>query len=418
MSQSAAIRAWQQAEWAREPQAKVFNDPARFRVVVAGRRFGKTVLAINELLRAAMVGTKRNVWYVAPTYRQAKQIAWTDLKSAVPKRMVAHKDETDLSITLKGYGSTIALRGAENADTLRGVGLDFVVLDEFADISEDVWPEIIRPALADRGGEALFIGTPKGFNWAYDTYLHAQTADDWSAWQFTTLEGGNVDQTEIDAARQALSERQFQQEFEASFEQLANRVYDSFDRTKNVAKTHDHGGTLLVGMDFNVDPMSAVVGIRAADQLHVLSEIEIHNGNTEEMALELQRRYPGREVRVYPDPSGKARKTSAPVGQTDFTILQRHGFKVLAPSQAPNVADRVNEVNALLCNGQGERRCFVDPRCKSLMKALDGLTYKDGTSQPDKTLGLDHITDALGYLVHMEFPINQTGFKRTKLKGF
>ena len=188
---------------------------------------------------------------------------------------------------------------------------------------------------------------------------------------------------------------------------MTGRVYYEFDRHLNVsADLVDPGAELLVGMDFNITPMSAVIGVKAgADQLHILDEIVIMNGNTELMCDAINQRYPNRRVLVYPDPSGRARKTSSPVGQTDFSILAAHGFRVLSPPSAPLVVDRNNEVNAMFKNTKGERRLFVHPRCKTLIKCLDGLTYKEYTSQPDKTLGLDHLPDALGYLVHYEFPI-------------
>ena len=194
-------------------------------------------------------------------------------------------------------------------------------------------------------------------------------------------------------------------------------IYKNFTDENVREDIQDLGGTIYVGMDFNVDPMSAVVGSKAGDELHQWDEIVIRNGSTEEMAQEMARRYPGRDVRVYPDPSGKSRKTSAPVGQTDFSILQRHGFKVLAPSAAPPVTDRINEVNRLCEDEDYRRRYFVHPRCKHTITAMQGLSYKEGTSQPDKSLGLDHITDALGYLVHVEFPIGRQKMQRVKLQG-
>jgi hypothetical protein len=156
--------------------------------------------------------------------------------------------------------------------------------------------------------------------------------------------------------------------------------------------------------------MSAVVAVKAGDQLHVLDEIVIANSNTSEMAAEIRRRYPGRDVAVYPDPSGNSRKTSAPVGQTDFALLKQAGFRVIADKTAPPVVDRINEVNALLKSAEGACRLFVHPRCVHLVKGFEGLTYKSGTSLPDKSTGLDHVLDALGYVVHQEFPIRKRDF--------
>ena len=142
-------------------QDAVANSKTRFRVVVAGRRFGKTHLSIRELCYHAKEPDK-DVWYVAPTYKMARQIVWKKLKNKLTDlHWIAKTNETELTITLIN-GSSISLKGADNYDSLRGVGLDFIVLDEFADISPDAWYETLRPTLSDKGGKALFIGTPKG----------------------------------------------------------------------------------------------------------------------------------------------------------------------------------------------------------------------------------------------------------------
>lgn len=388
-------------------QLAVFRSNARFRMLNAGRRYGKTHLAVLELMIAAVNKPKSINWYVAPTYRQAEQIAWGKLKALIPSSYIASKNESDLSILLRN-GSMIALRGADNPDSLRGPGLDFVVLDEAAFQKHEAWTEVIRPALSDRLGRALFISTPCGYNWFYDLYCAAKGRPDWSAMQFTTLEGGNVPASEVEAARAELDERTFRQEYEASFEALAGRVYYAYDREHNALPVEDDGKSpVLVGMDFNVNPMSATFAIRAGDQLHFIGELLMPNGNTEDMASAIKVRFPGRKLYVYPDPTGNARKTSAPVGQTDFTILRGAGFSVLAPSHPYPVADKINTVNAAMKTAAGVRRVFINPtKCPQLVKAFDGLTYREGTSEPDKSLGLDHITDAAAYLILWEMPIH------------
>jgi hypothetical protein len=130
------------------PQWKVFRSDARFRVLVAGRRFGKTYLALTELCQAGW-SPGRLAWYVAPTYKQAKRIAWKPLKQMTRPYWASKPNETDLRIELI-TGGTICLRGADNYDSLRGDGLDFLVLDEYASIAREVWPEVLRPALADK----------------------------------------------------------------------------------------------------------------------------------------------------------------------------------------------------------------------------------------------------------------------------
>lgn len=390
------------------PQHSVYRERKRFRTLIAGRRFGKSYLAGVEELRVGMEAPGRLVWGIAPTYKMVKEISWWTLKR-LAKPWAAKMNETDLSIDLVN-GSRIQLHGADNPNRLVGRGIDFAVIDEFALVKSELWDEIIRPALADREGGALFISTPRGFNWAYEFYERGLADDpkwhDWASWQYRTVDGGRVSEAELLEARATMDPRLFRQEFEASFETLLGRVYDQFDRTHNRLPEDfvDPGGELLVGMDFNVHPMSAVVAVKAGDQCLVVDELSIPTSNTEEMAQELKQRYPQRRLIICPDPSGRARKTSAPVGQTDFTILQRHGFVVQAGNVAPLIVDRVNNVQANLCDAAGNRHLFVHDRCKELRKALLGLTYKDGTNLPDKDSGLDHITDALGYLCWERFP--------------
>jgi hypothetical protein len=398
-------------------QMRVFGSRSRFRILNAGRRFGKTHLAAIELFTEAQNNPGSISWYVAPTYRQAQQIMWTKLKELIPAGYIASKNETDLRIEFKN-GSIIALRGSDNPDSLRGVGLDLVILDEVAFQKQDVWTKILRAALSDKMGRALFISTPCGYNWFYDLYRKAKTAPDWEAFQFTTIEGGNVPLAEIEAARAELDEKTFRQEYEASFESLTGRVYYAFDRDKNGIRLEDNPkAPLLVGMDFNVNPMSAAFAIRNGDQVHFIGEISIPNGNTEEMCRAIKTRFPDRKVRVYPDPTGNARKTSAPVGQTDFTIIRAAGFEVLAPSHPYPVSDKLNTVNAAFKSASGAMRAFVDPvRCPELSKGFDGLTYKEGTNDPDKSLGLDHMTDAAAYLILWELPL-RIPVARVKLVG-
>lgn len=392
-----------------KPHAEVFRSTKRFRCLNAGRRFGKTHLATIELKVSAINKPGSINWYIAPTYRQAEQIAWAKLKALMPPEYIVKKDEGDLSVILRN-NSTIALRGADKPDSLRGPGLDFVVLDEAAFQKPEGWSEVLRPALSDKLGRALFISTPSGYNWFYDLFMAAQSRPDWQTWQFTTLDGGYVPVEEIEAARSELDARTFRQEYEASFESLAGRVYYAYDRraypdgnTGNVAL---RDGPVLVGMDFNISPMSAIFAQRVGGQIHVIGELTIDNGNTEEMARAISAKFPGRAIRVYPDPTGNARKTAAPVGQTDFTILRQHGFSVLAPTAPYPVADKINTVNTAMCTASGARSVIVNARaCPQLCRGLDGLTYKPGTSEPDKSLGLDHITDALGYLLLWELPL-------------
>jgi uncharacterized protein YqgV (UPF0045/DUF77 family) len=286
-----------------------------------------------------------------------------------------------------------------------------LVLDEFADIEPEAWFETLRPTLADRQGGALFIGTPKGLNWAKELYDMAdEYSDEWASFQFTTIQGGNVKPEEVEAARRTLDLRTFRQEFEATFETFSGRVFYAFDRKYNLKPYLTEANQALpelhIGMDFNIDPMSAVIAVKIKDTLHVIDEVRMMGSNTEELVQEIQHRYPKHKITVYPDPAGSQRKTSAG-GRTDHTILRLAGFTVRSPAGHNAIRDGVNAVNAKLRSSSGITTLFFDPKCKYSIECLEKQVYKEGTSIPDKDSGFDHMNDALRYMVDYLFPIRQ-----------
>ena len=387
------------------PQSEIFLSSARFKSVVAGRRFGKTYLSTIELIKAATTGKNKNCWYIAPTYGAAKEIAWDMLIQNIPEEYIVKTNETGLTIKLIN-GSVISLKGAERSAVLRGRSLNHCILDEFSEMRPEVWHEVIRPSLSDREGAALFIGTPKGRNHFYDLWARGvDGADNWESFQYTTLQGGNVSASEIEQARSDLDERTFEQEYEAAFITYAGIIYWAFERAHSVVKVKDDGiSTLLVGMDFNVSPMSCVVMIRKGNDLFVIDECVIYGSNTQQMADELNQRYPHRHIVIFPDPASRQRKTSAG-SKTDLSILQNNGFQTRVRNSHTPVRDRINAVNSRLKTGSGTRHLFISDKCKQTIKSLERQTYKEGTSQPDKDGGYDHLNDALGYAIDMLFPV-------------
>ena len=354
----------------------------------------------------------KEIFYLTTSYRAAKMILWKPLKRRLMDLRWAKKiNETEMSILLKN-GSTISLKGAEDPDRLRGVSLDYVVIDEAAEVKLDaLWGEVIRPALADRQGGALFIGTPKSKNNPfYDlfTFASEDINKDWDSWQYTTLEGGFVTEEEINAAKQDMTERQFRQEFLATFETYENRVAWAFDRSINTHEYNDLPTNMIhVGMDFNVNPATAVIAVKQDNKLYTIDELNVYSSNTDEIADEILNRYPKSKVFVYPDPSGAARKTSAN-GMTDHKILENRGFIVKAPRKHDPVKDRINATNARFRNAQGENNLFIHRSNKYTIESLDKHTFKEGTGIPDKDSGHDHMFDALSYMVAFLFPITRT----------
>lgn len=373
----------------------------RFIVLAAGRRWGKTTLGLFKLLCHAASARGQVCYYVGPTERQAKEMGWRALKELVPALLTRRVRESELEIELTN-GSLIKVHGPQS---LRGTGLDFVVLDELAYMPPEFWPEVVRPMLADREGGALLSSTPRGFNHFYDLYYEAQSRQDSAAFRYSTARGGYVSENELALLKSTMDPKLYAQEIEASFELQSARVYHAFSRDLNVCDVEMIPDLpLLVGMDFNVDPMTAVVAQKVGGQCHVSAEIVLPNSNTFEMMQQLLLRYPQQWGVVHPDPSGASRKTSAPVGQTDHTIIQQAGWQVFSLKPYPTV-DRFNSVNAMFQNASRQRRLFIDRKCKNLIRALDGYTFKEGTNLPDKSTGFGHITDALGYLIMGVFPM-------------
>ena len=383
-------------------QERVSNDTSRFRCLVAGRRFGKSFLSINEIAKFS-APPKSNVLVCAPTHGMVKGVLWEELKQRLyAVRWIDKVNESELTIYLKN-SSKIMLRSADNPDRIRGLSLSAAIVDEAQDCDSRLFTEILRPALADRQGHMLVIGTPKGIgNHLYDMYK----SQSFSSHTFTTLEGGRVTAEEIEAAKEMMDARQFRQEFMASFETYEGVIYYAFgtdnivDTTPEILPTE----TIHVGCDFNTQPISAVIAVRRGDELFICDEIEIFNSNTNELVDEIKQRYPKNPVIAYPDASGQRKQTSSN-GISDHIILQSAGFRVHTGRVNPPVIDRIASVNGRLCNTLGQRKLKINKRCRNVIETLIKQTYKPGTRQPDKDSGLDHFADALGYLTHGLYPI-------------
>ncbi len=411
-------------------QWEVFFAPARFRVVVAGRRFGKTELALAEIVRAACLSENRTVWYIGPTRRQTKRVIWRRLKKATQPYWEGKPKESELQIDLRN-GSTISVGGAFDPDGLRGDGVDFVVLDEVATMKPAAWEEAIRPTLSDRLGRALFIGTPKGRNHLHRYFELAKTDEQWQGFQFTTEQGGIVLKEELESAGRQMDENCFRQEYEAEFTSVGRyRAYSSFSRTLNVKELQfEVSEPLAWSIDFNVEPLCSLMMQKVGDDIHVLAEMAIRPSATTRRACEEFVRlgqplgkivpwtYQPLRVKVYGDASGNQRRTAG-MG-TDFVQI-REFFKgwvgTFQPSMHyatanPLVRDRVNCVNARLCNRLGEPRLFIDPKCKGLIRDLEEVSWAVDSSgaaiyeldKRDKER--THLSDALGYFVSQVFPL-------------
>jgi predicted phage terminase large subunit-like protein len=207
-------------------QQEVFKDKTRFKVVAAGRRCGKSrMAAVSLLIEGLKCPQGSAVLYVSPTMGQSRQIIW-DLLLELGRDVIQGSHVNNLDITLIN-GARIYVRGADRPDTLRGVSLTYAVLDEVADIKPEAWEQVIRASLSDKKGRALFIGTPKGRNWFYDTFKLGEegTDPDWKSWHFTTQDNPLIDPIEIESAKKTLSSFAFKQEYMASFSNAGSDIF-------------------------------------------------------------------------------------------------------------------------------------------------------------------------------------------------
>jgi hypothetical protein len=202
-------------------QKLIYNSPARFKVVAAGRRFGKSYLAAMLMLMYGIQDThtglsgkvydvsQKPIYYIGPTFEQAKRIMW-DLLQHLGRPLIAKTHENSATITLIN-GRKIIIKGSDDPNSLRGLGHQFVVMDEYAFMKPDVWTKIVRPALTDVEGHALFIGTPEGENHFFELFLEARRSGlpVWESWQFTTLDNPTLDKSDVISAKDQLSSDEF-----------------------------------------------------------------------------------------------------------------------------------------------------------------------------------------------------------------
>ena len=404
------VNDWQ--SWARPKQLPPPGDWLVW-MLRAGRGFGKTRTGAGWTHERATT-ERRWIAYIAKTPADARDYMVEGPGGVLRNTPKADRPTYEPSKRRLTWpnGSWATVYSSEEPDQLRGFSGDTAWIDEFAKFGNprEVWDNLqmgMREASTDRP-RILVTTTPRALPLLEEIESKPTT---------TTVIGSSYEN------RSNLSPFWFddilsryegtdlgRQEIYADILDLVEgRVYTSFSRKPfpegNIDESvKDIGGELLVGQDFNVNPMASVLGCKVGDELHIFDALEIPVSNTEEVAAEIRRRYPNRQVTVCPDPAGNARHSSSRAGVTDFTILRGAGFTVRAPRQAPAVVDRIANVQAMLFQGT-RRKLRIHPRAAPLITALYGLCYKEGTRQPDKGSGFDHITDALGYLCWQEFNV-------------
>lgn len=414
---------------AHEGQRSLMTSRARFRVVAAGRRSGKTELLKRHLVMAALVPPNVDTptfVAAAPTRDQAKRIFWDDLKALSPREWVQSIRESEMAITYKTTARLIVV-GLDRPQRIEGIAVDGIGIDEIAEVRRESWEQSIRPALSTTNrppGWAWFTGRPKGRGLFHELYSRAGTMQGWES--FTWTSSTVVDASEIDQARQDLDPMTFAQEYDAKWVSFQGLAYYQWDPAANLRRIKlDPNLPLIVALDFNVEPGVAAI---LQEQVHggesatcVVGEIHIpRNSNTPAICRAIVAKYPhAGDVLVYGDPAGGARHTSQENLRTDWHLVRdilgkAYGtrLKIRVPSRAPYVRDRINAVNSRLRSTAGTVRLLVDPQAApNVVRDFEGVQLLEGGSgEVDKAggerQGLTHLTDAIGYYIAERYPID------------
>lgn len=415
-------------------QYALTHTTARYIVVPAGRRSGKTELEGKRMMvmRAVCARNKSTPQFYrpyadprfgigAPTRDQAKRIYWNDVKRLIPRDFIdGTPNESELIIRLVN-GAEIHILGMDRPERAEGVPWDWFCLDEYGNMKPDVWPEHVRPSLADRKGGCSMIGVPEGRNHYYDLYKRAQadTSGEWAT--FTWPSSEILPPEEVEAARRDLDELTFQQEFEGSFVSFAGRAYWAFDERLHCAVlNYDPRLSLVFAFDFNVDPGTVVVLQEQECGTAIIGEVYIERASNSirvsNKLAEIWSHHTGRII-CYGDATGGARGSAKVMG-SDWQLIKEVLWKTFGqknllfhvPPGNPRERERVNAVNSRLKSASGEVRLQIDPsKAPHMVKDLEGVVTIPGGSGEidDSDSRLGHISDALGYYISYEFPIKK-----------
>lgn len=399
-----------------EHQLEFIEDTTtRFLALVGGYRSGKTYVLCIKALQLALANTELPGILCEPTGGMITRTLIPTMNSLLNKLHIPYnlnKSEGSYEIDFRdSYGPRkIWLLSSENYERAAGISASWFGMDE-ADLSK---PEVAQASFnmlvsrLTRGEQmqGLAVSTPEGFGFMYNTWVE-NAGSDRRLIRASTRNNPFIDSSYFENMAKTHTSRQLEAYLEGYFVNLlTSNVYYAFDRELNntdlTLNSWHSSYPISCGIDFNVNVMATAVGIVEHNKFYIVEELS-GSKNTAALIKTIKERYPNRIIHVYPDCSGSADKSSA--SQSDIALLQQAGFKVFAKSKNPPVKDRISSVNSLFCNSNNERRCFVNIRqCPQITKGLEQQGY-DKNGQPDKSSGLDHFMDSVGYPIHFLFPV-------------
>lgn len=395
-------------------QSLLYGSRVRTILAAAGRGSGKTEISKRRVVRHLPIAkswTTPRYFYGLPTRQQAKRIAWDSLLALIPASWIKGEPSlTDMRVKTV-FGSELWVVGLDKPHRIEGDQWDGGVLDESCDQRPTTYPRSVLPALTHRDGWCLRIGVPKRHGVGAVEFKSACMAADgvtslYLNWPSTDV----IPEEKLVSAREQLDSRDFREQYLASWETASGLVFFAFDDVLNVqSRAYDPSKPLVIGSDFNVDPMCWVVMQRTERGLHVLCEQMIRDCNTPKALDALHARFGSHEagVEFYGDATGRARKTAA--SASDYALIKAdvrwRRKSVHYSTSNPSRRDRFASCNAMLLNAAGERRLTIDPKCTRLIADLRDRAYVEGSQDTNDDGDVGHMSDALGYPLHWLFPV-------------
>lgn len=405
-------------------QRRWWELPNFIKVLIAGYGGGKTFVGAKRIISLALTNAPVPVCMVSPSYSVARNTTISTVSELLDarKRMVPpgalrwkyHATHHEFQINYRGVEAKIIVYSGDNPDSMRGPNLAGGWIDEPFLQPQEVFDQLVARTRHPRGKhlEITLTGTPEELNWGYDLCEgELRERHDVGVVRASTLDNEALPSAYIERLQAAFRGAHADAYIDGGFVNLATGlVFHAFDRKKHVIELEQPDDAELgLGLDFNVNPMSAVVFWHRAGRLHVVREIMLQDSDTEKLVSFVRSNYPNL-LNVYPDATGARRQTSAPGGKTDFWYIRRSGLFIHAPSKAMKRRDGYNAVNALFA----QDNCTIDPSCHNLIKYLTQYSYERMSRQEE----LGHLLDAFRYPIQWLYPVSSDAFRLIRVKGY